>query len=121
MTTSATIDIICPDTVGDEKISMQLDADNPTPLAHVPFAVDVDYSGVGNVGISLPIEMIFQGPVAGQLQRRVFKHSAPSSLLLTAQSGGRHLVLLREMFHNRWQGQLFVDVEGETTQISEDR
>jgi len=121
MTTSARIDEICPNDVGAEKIVLSLDVLDVKPLAHVPFAVNVDYSSAGAIGITMPIELVFQGPIAGQRFVRLFNRSLPSSLLLTPKSGGRHLVLLRELFHNRWQGQLFVDVEGEDIQQSEDR
>lgn len=121
VTASARIDELCPTDVGASKITMSLDVLDVTPLAHVPFQVNVDYSGAGSVGISLPLELVFQGPIAGQRVRRLFTRSAPSSLLLTPSSGGRYFILLRELFHNRWQGQLFVDVQGEDMQQSEDR
>jgi hypothetical protein len=121
MTTSASIDELCPADVGEKRIVLSLDVIDSKPLAHVPFAVNVDYSKAGTAGIVMPIELVFQGPLAGQRYQRVFSRTLPSSLLLTPRSSGRHLVLLRELFHNRWQGQLFVDVEGEDTQQSEDR
>lgn len=121
MTIAAIIDEICPVDVGASKIILTMDVLDVKPLAHVPFSVNVDYSNAGSIGISMPVELVFQGPIAGQRYRRVFSRSLPSSLLLTPKSGGRHLVLLRELFHNRWQGQLFVDVEGEDMQQSEDR
>jgi hypothetical protein len=121
MTTAARIDELCPVDIGAQKIVLSLATIDSKPLAHVPFALNVDYSSAGSIGITMPVELIFQGPIAGQRFKRTFSRSLPSSLLLTPQSGGRHLVLLREMYHNRWQGQLFVDVEGEDTQQSEDR
>jgi hypothetical protein len=64
---------------------------------------------------------VFQGPLAGQRQRRLFEHALPSSVLLTPRSGGRHFILIRELHHNRWQGRLFIDVAGDDVQQSEDR
>jgi hypothetical protein len=118
---TARIDEICPTDVGAEKIGLQLDNADAQLLAHVPFQVNVDYSKALPQGVTLPLELVLQGPIAGQRKRRLFTRSAPSSLLLTPDSGGPHFILLRELFHNRWQGQLFVDVQGEDLQVSEDR
>lgn len=118
---TARIDEICPSTVGLQKIVLQLSETDVQLLAHVPFQVDVDYSGADPEGISLPLELVMQGPIAGQRIRRLFTHSKPSRLLLTPITGGRHFILLRERFHNRWQGQLYIDVLGEDLQLSEDR
>jgi len=121
MATTSKIDEICPSNVAAEKIVLSLADIDVTPTAHVAFEIAVDYSGAGTVGISLPIELVFQGPIAGQRQRRIFERALPSNILLTPSSGGRHFILVRELYHNRWQGQLFVDVEGEDVQQSEDR
>lgn len=118
---TARIDEICPPDVGAMKLKLTLDNPDAELLAHVPFQVNVDYSGAGQVGVALPLELVLQGPIAGQRKRRLFTRSRPSNLLLTPDTGGRHFILLRELFHNRWQGQLFVDVQGEDLQVSEDR
>lgn len=114
------IDEICPPDVGEEKLGLQLDSDESL-FAHIPFQVNIDYSNTLPAGTTLPIEVVIQGPTAGQRSRRLFTRSRPSSVVLTPTTGGRHFILVRELFHNRWQGQLFVDVEGEDLQVSEDR
>lgn len=118
---TARIDEICPTDVGAEYIKLTLVNADENLLAHVPFQVAVDYSSAGDIGVALPLELVLQGPIAGQRIRRKFTRSAPNNLLLTPTTGGRHFILLRELFHNRWQGQLFVDVQGDDLQISEDR
>jgi len=118
---TARIDEINPPNVGEEKLRLTLDAPDAQLLAHVPFQVNVNYDDALPEGVTLPLELVLQGPQAGQRHRRLFTRSRPSSLLLTPDTGGRHFVLLRELFHNRWQGQLFVDVEGDDLQVSEDR
>lgn len=118
---TARIDEICPPEVGEMRLKLTLDSPDAQLLAHVPFQVNVDYSGALPEGVNLPLELVLQGPNAGQRKRRLFQRSRPSTLLLTPDSGGRHFILLRELFHNRWQGQLFVDVVGEDLQTSEDR
>lgn len=118
---SARIDEIVPPSVGEERIRLQLAVNSGQLLAHVPFQIDVDYSRSLPEGITLPLELIVQGPNAGQYERRLFTRARPSSLLVTPRSGGRHFILLRELFHMHWQGQLFVDVEGEDLQQIGDR
>lgn len=106
------IDEICPADVGAIKIKLSKADPEIALVAGVPFELVVDYSQVGGVGVSLPIEVVIQGPNPGQYKRRLFRRIAPSILTLKPFSGGRHFVHIREMFHNRWQGQLFVEVNG---------
>jgi hypothetical protein len=107
------IDEICPPDVGAEKIGLQLTEPDVKLLAHVPFQISIDYSKALPVGVSLPIEVTIFGPEPGLVTRDVYKRALPSTLLLKPFSGGPHFILVREMFHNKWQGRLTVDVEGE--------
>lgn len=118
---TARIDEINPINVGEQRITLQLSNPDAQLLAFVPFQIDVDYSRTAPEGIEFPLELVFRGPRAGQFSRRLFSRSAPSGLVLTPTSGGTHFILFRELYHNRWQGQLFVDVVGEDLQLSEDR
>ena len=118
---TARIDEINPIIVGEQRIVLQLSNPDAQLLAFVPFQIDVDYTLADPEGIVFPLELVFRGPRAGQFSRRIFSRSAPSGLVLTPTSGGTHFILFREQFHNHWQGQLFVDVEGEDLQLSEDR
>lgn len=118
---SARIDEINPPMVGEQRITLKLAVGARQLLAHVPFQVEVNYERTMPEGVTLPLELVVQGPKVGQFYRRLFTRSKPSTLLVTPRSGGRHLILFRELFHNRWQGQLFVDVEGEDLQQIGDR
>lgn len=118
---TARIDAINPPFVGEQRITLELSNPEAQLLAFVPFQINVDYSLANPEGVEFPLELVFRGPRAGQYSRRLFERSTPSGLVLTPTSGGTHFILFRELFHNRWQGQLFVDVEGEDLQISEDR
>lgn len=115
------IDELCPPDVGTINIGLSLDSVDQVVTANVPFQINVDTSSVGQAGVSLPLELVVQGSIAGQRTRRVFSKSIPASLLLTVTSGGRYFILLRELFHNRYQGQLFVDVLGDDTKLQETR
>lgn len=109
----ALIDEISPTYIGEDKLALSLSDPATQLLAFVPFQVDIDYSAALPLGIKLPMELVFQGPDAGHLQRQLFERSAPSSLLLVPRSRGKHFILLRELYHNRWQGRLLVDVQGD--------
>lgn len=109
----ALIDEISPPYVGEDKLVLSLADPAIALLAFVSFQVDIDYSGALPSGVKLPLELVFQGPNTGQLQRQLFTLSAPSSLLLVPRSRGQHFILLRELYHNRWQGRLLVDVQGD--------
>ena len=118
---TARLEEICPDVVGEQRIVLSLDTSNPTLYAHVPFQVNVNYDAALPDGITLPLELVLQGPIAGQRKVRIFRTARPNSVVLTPTTRGQHFISLRELHHNRWQGQLFVNVEGEDLQISEDR
>lgn len=109
----AIIDEISPPYVGEDKLILSLNDPATALLSHVPFQVNIDYSAALPGGVKLPLELVFQGPDAGQLQRRVFERTLPESLLLVPRARGQHFILLRELFHNRWQGRLLVDVQGD--------
>lgn len=115
----ATIDEISPPYVGEDKLVLTLEDPQLTLLANLPFQVNVDYSATEPEGLQLPLELILQGPKAGQQTRRLFTRSLPSSLLLTPRVRGTHFILLKELFHNRWQGRLTVEVEGEDPETNE--
>ncbi len=109
----ALIDEISPTYIGEDRFALTLADHASTVLAFVPFQVDVNYGAALPAGIVLPIELLFQAPDGKVIRRTVFTRTPPSSLLLVPRQRGQHSVLLREMFHNRWQGRLFVDVQGD--------
>lgn len=111
MTTSK-LDEICPPTVGEFKIKIQLATPDIPVVAYTSFEVDLDYSAALPEGVSLPLEVLIQGPETGQVRSKIFRKAKPIGVVLKPFSGGRHFILVRELFHNRWQGQMFVDVQG---------
>jgi hypothetical protein len=121
MTVSYTIDQISPATVGEDKIGLKLAAQNQTPLTWQPFQVDVDYSATAPEGIVLPMELVLQGPDPQDHKRRVFTRSAPESFVLVPEVKGPHFILFRELGHNRWQGRLLIEVDGEDLDTGSER
>lgn len=117
----ALIDEISPTYIGDDRFVLSLSDPAAAILAFVPFQVDVNYDAAEPEGLVLPLELVFQAPSGKIIQRTVFSRSAPSSLLLVPRSRGQHFVLLHEMFHNRWQGRLLVNVQGEDLNNGETR
>lgn len=109
----ATVDEISPATIGEDKIGLALEDPLVTIQTFTPFGVSIDYSATLPEGLRLPLELIVSGPKAGQLDRRVFRDALPSSVTIKPTVRGRHSILFREMYHNRWQGRLTVEVEGE--------
>jgi hypothetical protein len=109
----AIIDEISPPYVGEDKLVLSLAEPQVALLAFVPFQVNVDYSKANPLGIKLPLELVFQGPNSRKPERRLFERARPDSLLLVPKTRGQHFILLRELFHNRWQGRLLVDVQGD--------
>ena len=117
----ASVDEISPTYVGEDRIVLTLSDPDTKILANVPFQVDVNYAAADPEGIILPLELVLHGPNAGDKQRVLFERAAPSSVLLVPRVRGRHTILLKELFHNRWQGRLTVNVEGEDLQTGEER
>lgn len=109
----ALIDEISPTYIGEDRIALTLSDPNVSVLAFVPFQVDVNYDAAEPEGLVLPLELVFQSPSGKVIKRTVFARTPPSSLLLVPRERGQHFLLLREMFHNRWQGRLVIDVQGE--------
>ncbi len=109
----ALIDDISPTYIGEDRIALALADVNTAVLAFVPFQVDVNYTAAMPEGLVLPLELVFQAPSGEVVTRKIFERTRPSSLLLVARQRGQHFVLLREQFHNRWQGRLVVDVQGD--------
>lgn len=108
------IDELSPDYMGAERIALTLDPSQTRVAALESVLVQVDYAKTLPEGVVLPLELVVQGPSAGSYQRRAFTRVAPRTLVFTPREGGPHLVLLREVAHNRWVGKLRLDVEGET-------
>ena len=114
---SAAIDEISPSYLGDDRIALTL-ATTGALAAFAPISFAVDYSACLPEGIMLPLELIVQGPGAGSYQRRVFSRRAPNSLTFKPREGGSHLVILREVAHNRYWGRAKIKITGEELLVS---
>jgi hypothetical protein len=109
---SAHIDELSPSYIGEDRIDVALDRD-AVATANTSMVVTVDYSRCAPAGATLPLELIVQGPSAESYQRRVFTRLLPSQVVVKPIEGGPHLIVLREVAHNRWWGRLRVQVDGE--------
>src|SRR5262245_19613553 len=109
------IDELCPDYVGERRLALSLASLDSPPRAFAAIELVVDYTAALPDGIVLPLELTIASPSPSNFVRRHFLRSRPSSLAFIPQEGGRHLVRLTEVAHNRWWGALTIDVAGETT------
>lgn len=107
------IEELSPETVGEDLITLTLDPLTLSPRAFSPVIVDVDYSRTLPDGVVLPLELVIQAPSASGYVRRVIRRLAPADITFTPREGGTHLVMLREMYHQRWMGRLRVPVAGD--------
>lgn len=107
------IEEISPATMGEDLIALSLDPSTRAPRALQPVLINVDYSACDPDGIILPLELLIQAPSPEHIQRRRFTRSVPTSLSFIPKEGGTHGVMLREVGHNRWHGQLRIVVAGD--------
>lgn len=108
---SAQLDEISPLYLGEDRIDLAV-AVGSELRAYRSVVLTVDYERAEPEGVMLPLEMIVQGPSQGSYQRRVFSRLAPGALAFMAREGGSHLIILREVAHNRWFGRLVVSLTG---------
>lgn len=118
---SSILDELAPMYVGSEALKLSL-TDPLAPLrAFAVVDMQVDYSGAGDEGVVLPLEMLVTGPSPTSFQRQVFRRSAPSTITFTPSEGGAFLVLLREVGHNKLRGKLTMTISGERSDPSRPR
>jgi hypothetical protein len=120
-----TIDTISPVGMGGDKIVLSLSTQTDPPYAFQTAIVDVDYSAADPDGIVPPLELIIQptfgpGGSTGGYIRTLYSDTRPLSVTWKPQGAGQYLIVLRELFHNQWQGRLLVDVDGDPTSVPED-
>jgi hypothetical protein len=114
---TATLDSLSPYYIGADKIAVSLDQSSILRTFQ-PITLNFDYSQTGINGIILPIEVVVQpafypgGPAAG-FKSKLFKKSRPESFTFTPPSAGQYLVLIRELFHNKWQGRIVLNISGD--------
>ena len=113
----ATLDMLSPKNVQASKISLALLPNSEPLLPYVPITVTVNYDDGDPEGVSLPLVFVVQpggkGGVAGGYKRTVYSRIKPTALTFTVPGAGSYLVSLSELFHNRWQGRLVLDVQGD--------
>jgi hypothetical protein len=109
------IDAIAPPEIGEDRFSLSVNSLCLPLLALNQAIIDIDYSAAGSVGFELPIEFIVQPPSndGSGYVRRVYRKHAPPSIAFMPITAGRHLILVKECCHNRWQGRLVIDVGGD--------
>lgn len=67
---------------------------------------------ISSVGLRLPIEVtVLPARAQTHFQRQVFNRQVPQSVTFVPRDSGPHLVRVREVGHNRWHGELVVEVE----------
>lgn len=115
--TAAIIDTISPDFMAAKRITVSVNKDCEPLMAFKRIVIDIDYTATEPEGVVLPLELIVQpgfgggGPANGY-RRKVFKYTAPESYTFTVPSSGDYLILVREIFHNKWQGSTVITVGG---------
>jgi len=80
--------------------------------AHQNHYWKVVYTQCDPEGVVLPLEMIVRGPSQSSYKRKVYSTHAPNVLHYKPTEGGVHLIMLREVAHNRWWGRINVNVTG---------
>jgi len=107
------VDEISPSYVGAELIGLSTAEPSVTSRSFNAVLLDVDYSDTDEIGgVVLPIEMTVTPPSPSGFQRQIFRLLTPSQIAFTPQEGGPHLVLLREVGHNRVYGTIQLAVLG---------
>lgn len=108
------IDELCPPTVGEKRIVLSLSEDSLSPRAFTAVNVLVDYTACDPEGVVYPLELTIVVPTEQDFRRVRFNRSAPSTISFQPREGGRHVLRLGELGHNRWFGFIEIDVAGES-------
>jgi hypothetical protein len=113
MDNAGILDELAPMFVGSEALTLTLSDPSSTRRAFNSISVLVDYTGAGDDGVRLPMELLITGPSPSSFRRHNYRRTAPPSFAFTPIEGGRHMVVLREIGHNRLLGKLEIVVEGD--------
>lgn len=113
---SELLDLISPVDMGSDKIVLSVDNLNDGALlVSRPITLLFDYSLAAPNGVVLPLVLQVQpafGSGVGYVEK-VFRRFAPESYAFTVPSAGIYLAVLRECYHQRWQGRILFEVEGD--------
>lgn len=104
---------ISPRYIREKRLDLTLDQSVTAPSAFNPILVNVSYARTLPDGVMLPLVLEVQGPSPQSYQRREYTTVRPDGIIFTPREGGVHLVVLREVAHNRFWGRLRIDVAGE--------
>ena len=110
---ASSLDQLCPMYVGSEALGLSLADPAATRRAFNSISVNVDYSGAGSEGVRFPLELLIKGPSVSNFRRHIYRRTTPPSFSFKPIEGGQHLVVLREVGHNRLIGKLAIAVDGD--------
>jgi len=115
---TALYDILSPDYVGEDRITVSVDEASRPLMAYKPVTLNLDYADTGDEGAVVPIELIVQpksgaGGTEGGYVNKVFRSTPPTTFTFAPQGAGDYLIVIREVAHNRWQGRLIITVGGD--------
>lgn len=108
-----TQDELCPDYVGEQRITLNLTEPDETPRARTTVFVDVTYDGCDPEGVVLPLVLTVTTERGSSFERRVYRRVKPARIGFTPKEGGLHTIRIGEFAHNRWWGSLTIDVLGD--------
>jgi hypothetical protein len=107
------LDEVCRADVGEQFITLSLTDPDAPLIAHQPIALQISYELALPSGVALPlVATVSSGRSLPSYQRRVFRRVAPAEFTFTPREGGRHLVRISEVYHQRWWGFIYLDVVG---------
>ncbi len=112
---TALINELCPDYVGQKKISLSLGVNTLRPVPFSAVDVDVDYTAALPADIILPLELTILAPSASNFYRKIYNKARPNTITFQPRQSGSHIVRLAEVGHNRWFGYLQVIVAGDSS------
>lgn len=115
---SETQDRVSPAYVGEDRIGVTVDEDSFLAgqlVTERNITVRFDYAATAPEGIQLPIIVELQpGFGDGSAYRReAYTRFAPETFAFKVSGAGKYFILIKERFHNQWQGRLEITVEGE--------
>ncbi len=115
---SETQDLVSPAFVGDDRITIKVDENSflaGNLVVQQPITVRFNYDATDPEGVELPIVLEIQPEFGdGDAYRRIlFQRFVPPSFTFKVTGAGKYLILIRERFHNQWQGRLSIEVTGD--------
>lgn len=109
------LDIVSPETVGEDKIGISIDPVSLPLLINRTITLNFDYSETYPEGVVKPLKLQVQpsfGDGEGYFEIE-FARTIPRSFGFSVEGAGEYLVVLRETGHNLWQGRLLIEVGGD--------